>query len=198
MSGSNSSASGGFLTQTNTALTNEALHDAIQETLAGISGIDGTLVRPRWQPGFPPGQGPNQPAPDVQWIAFGITGRDAADYPAMRHHNGGPSTLTRWSIFTVLVSCYGPDADGIAERLRDGLYVNQNWEALSAVGVKLLEAQSATAVPDLVNTGYIDHCDLPLRFAQAVDRDYNILDIASSDGVISSDTGSSTPFNVNP
>jgi hypothetical protein len=190
MSGT-SSATGGFLRQLNATVNKEQLIDTLQETVVGVTGLSPDLVRPRWQPQPPP-----RPPADTSWVSIGIVSRTASDYPALRHFNGGPSRLTRWSEFTLLASFYGPDGDELAEVLRDGLYMVQNLELLAAIGVKLTSVDDITAVPDVVNAQFIDHVDLSMRFAMAVDRDYNILDIASSAGTFNAEGGVDSSWNA--
>jgi hypothetical protein len=180
----NTSATGGYLPQVNAALSDQAIDDAITAVIAGILGISNSLIRPRWQP-LPP----RQPPPSANWVAMGITERRPMDYPYIRHFNGGPDQLTRWSQATAMVSVYGPGASGLAEQLRDGLYIAQNREALAASGISLTEAGTVTAVPDLFNAQWINRADLELRFAIAIDRQYAVLDIAESTGTITADGG---------
>lgn len=187
------SSTGGYLTQLNTPLTDQALEDAITAAIRGIIGLPDGMVRPRWQP-----QPPKQPAPNVNWAAVGITERTGIDYPAIRHINGGPDRLTRWSRLTVMISIYGPGCQGLAEQLRDGFYIAQNGDQLATFGIKITDVGRVTAVPDLFNMQWINRADLPLRLTQAVDRDYAVLDIASSHGVITADDGVTTEWYVNP
>jgi hypothetical protein len=187
----NTSATGGYLPQVNTPLADQDLENAITALVAGVLQMSAALVRPRWQ-AIPP----KQPSPTTNWAAVGITSRETADYPVIQHHAGGPDTLTRWSILHCAVSIYGPNASGLAEQLRDALYINQNFEALSAVGIKLMDAGNVTAVPDLFNTQWINRADIEIRLAQAVDRDYAVLDIASSHGIVTTDDDVTSEWNV--
>ena len=192
--GSNTSATGGPLPQINAPISKAALEDAFSATVAGILRLSNGLVRPRWQPGPP-----NQPDAGVDWVSLGITARDTNGFPYVSHAHGGPSTLIRWPILTVLISLYGPNADDYAEELRDALYLNQNLEALNLLGVKLVEAGEVVAVPDLTNVQWINRVDLRTRFAMEQTRQYNILDFASSDGTVTTDTGVSGSFlAINP
>lgn len=190
MSG-NTSATGGYLPQTNTPLADQDLENAITALIAGVLSLPAALVRPRWQM-IPP----KQPSPTTNWVAVGITSRESTDYPVIKHHNGGPDTLSRWSVLRCAVSVYGPGAQGLAEQLRDALYINQNFEALSSVGIKLMDAGNVTAVPDLFNMQWINRADIEVRLAQAVDRDYAILDIASSQGSITTNNDVESDWNV--
>lgn len=188
-----SSATGGYLRPTNTPLSDRQLENVLHDALSGMLGIPPDLVRPRWQP-----RPPSQPSTTLNWCAFGVTLRTPMDYPVVQHFNGGPSRLTRWSAVTVLVSLYGPDCEELALVLQDGLYIAQNREQLELVGIRLTDVGEATSVPDLVNVQWIGHVDVPIRLAQAIDRDYNILDLASSEGTITTDTEVVGAWVVNP
>lgn len=192
MSG-NTSATGGYLPQVNTALADQDLENALTALISGVLQMSAALVRPRWQ-AIPP----KQPSPTTNWVSLGIVSRESKDYPVIKHHAGGPDTLTRWSTLRVAVSVYGPNASGLAEQLRDALYINQNFEQLSLQGIKLLDAGNVTAVPDLFNMQWINRADVEIRLAQAVDRDYQVLDIASSQGTITTDDDVTTEWNVIP
>lgn len=188
-----SSATGGPLPQANTTTTDEQLENVLMDTVAGILNLPHTLVRPRWQP-----RPPKQPEPNVNWASVGIMSRAATDFPYIKHFPGGPDRLTRWGTLDVMVSLFGPACQELAEQLRDGFYIDQNREQLGAIGVKMIEATNMTAVPDLFNMQWINRFDLTIRFARAVDREYNVLDIASSEGTIATQNGVESEWNVNP
>jgi len=188
----NTSATGGYLPQSNTPLADQDLENAITAAVAGVLNMSASMVRPRWQ-ALPP----KQPSPTTNWASVGITSRESMDYPVIQHHAGGPDTLTRWSTLRCAVSIYGPNASGLAEQLRDAFYINQNFEALSAIGIKLVDAGNVTAVPDLFNMQWINRADIEIRLAQAVDREYQVLDIASSQGTITTDNDVTSEWNVN-
>lgn len=190
MSG-HTSATGGPLAQTNPIALDTDLENALHDLITYVLGLTGDLVRPRWQM-----RPPNQPAIGVTWASFGITRRERFDYPQITHFNGGPDRLTRWTMVHVLVSVYGPNASANAEALRDAMYIGQNNEGLASVGLKITDAGEVTMLPDLINTQFVNRADLPLRFAQAVNRDYNVLDIASSEGPITTVDGVTAEWNV--
>lgn len=184
-----SSMIGGPLPQINDPVREDDIEDTIQAIVVGILRFPGSLVRPRWQV-----NDPNQPTADTDWCALGIVDRETQGYPYVRHERGGPSILYRWVTLTVLVSMYGPNATDNAERLRDALYINQSWDSLSLLNIRFIEAVGVTLVPDLVNTQWINRADLRIRFTMEQTRSYRILDIASSDGTITTDTGVTGSF----
>lgn len=182
----NDSSTGGFLPGTDvSALADDALDNVLQQTVVGITGLDGSLVRPRWQPVVP-----KQPEPGTDWCAIGVTRFDPMDYPIETHDSSGDgsSTLTHWEEFTLLASFYGPTGQGNARRLRDGLYVSQNREALIAQGVDLVGADEVQTVPDLVNEQWVRRYDLSIRMRASAVRVYQILNLLSADDSIVTDS----------
>lgn len=192
MSG-NTSATGGYLSPVAPLpLTQQAIENLLHDMLATIMQLDPTLVRPRWQP-----QMPSQPSPTTNWCAFGITLRSRVDYPYVLHHNGGPDEMRRQERLEVLISVYGPGCEDNAAAVRDALYIGQNWEALNAASIRLLDVSDITAVPELTNLQWINRCDLTLRCNRQVVTYYNILDIASSQGTITVDDGVHASWDTN-
>lgn len=180
----NDSSTGGYLAGTD-VLADVALDAVLQQMVAGITGLDGSLVRPRWQPVVP-----KQPEPGTDWCAIGAVRFDPMDYPIETHDGSGDgsSTLTHWEEFTLLASFYGPNGQGNARRLRDGLYVAQNREALVTNGVDLVGAGEIQAAPDLVNEQWIKRYDLPIRMRASAVRVYPILNLLSADETIVTDS----------
>lgn len=177
------SSTGGYLQQQNVSLTDQQVTDAMQGAMVAIVGLPGNMVRPRWQV-LPP----RQPDVGTDWVALGITSRAPIDYPVIVDNKGkdGPSTLVRWSTITLLASFYGPNAQGNAETLRDGLYITQNMDALATDDVKLLDAGELTTVPEMLQNQWYNRVDIPVRFSVSTARDYNILGITSAEVSIAS------------
>lgn len=181
----NTSATGGYLSPGSPLPPEDAALDAIfQQAIVGITGLDGTLVRPRWQAVVP-----QQPEPSTNWCAFGITDTGPADFPAVEHDGigDGASMLHRHEEITLLASFYGPGASGNAKTLRDGLYLSQNREALQAAGIDLIGTDDIRAAPDLINQQWVRRFDLPLNFRRHAVRTYPILNLLSGDAVLETD-----------
>lgn len=177
MPNTNNSATGGYLNQKNSFLSDDNLMNAVQEMIVGVLDMTPTLVRPRWQP-----TPPRQPDPTTDWIAIAIISRTSTDYPHIQHgNNNGPDTLTRWTTLNLLASMYGPNAQRIAEQLRDALYIAQNFEHLNTLGVRMRDAGELTAVPELTNNVWVNRADLPITLVMEAQRTYDIRDILSAD-----------------
>lgn len=176
MSG-NTSATGGYLSIISTPpLDDDALGNILQGLVVGITGLDPTLVRPRWQ-----AQPPTQPSASTNWVAIGITSYSRYDFPEITHDsqsstNGvGFSTLHRFEQINTLTTFYGPQSNGIASSFRDGLYVSQNLETLlSLSGLKLRGAEDIHRVPELINSQYVNRSDVEVSFVRFIERDYPI------------------------
>lgn len=184
---SNDSSTGGYVSPVvpSSALFDDALDALLQQAVVGITGLSGSLVRPRWQVVVP-----KQPEPSVDWCAIGVTDVTPMDYPAETHDGtgDGSDTQQQWEEFTVLASFYGPNDSSNASLLRRGLYVAQNREALQAAGIDLVEAGKVTTAPDLINQQWIKRRDITLRFRRVVETVYPVLNILSADDTLVTDT----------
>jgi len=180
------SATGGFLTpQAPPApgpLDGAGLNDFLQPMLVAMTGIDPTLVRPAFQ-----SEPPNVPDAGVAWMAFRYTQRPADDFPALVHRDGYDEFQRHEAIHT-LCSFYDLGTSGLADYyaslLRDNLMVPQNAEYLTAQGFGVAVVQDKTAVPVIVKMRWQYRVDVPFVLRRAVVRWYNVLNVASSDGVI--------------
>ena len=184
---SNTSATGGYLAPTTPALPgNLTFQQFMQAVLVGITGLDGPLVRPRWQ--LNP---PKQPQPDVDWMAFGISNKQA-DANGYLNVATSPtaSTLSRHETFDVECSFYGPDADANAQRLREGLQISQNREVLFKNNMAFKGDGPIVAAPELVNDRWYHRRDITLTFARQIQSSYQILTITSSGGTVKTDGSS--------
>lgn len=183
----NDSSTGGYLSPVapSSALFDAALDAVLQQMVAGITGLPGPMVRPRWQPIVP-----KQPEPSVDWCAIGVVSFDPSDYPAESHDGtgGGSDTQQAWEEFTVLASFYGPAGMLNASLLRRGVYVAQNREPLQAAGMDVVDAGKTTTAPDLVNQQWVRRFDIPLRLRRKVQTTYPVLNIASADDAIVTDS----------
>ena len=177
----NTSATGGPLTPQvppgPTILEGTALQDFFQGWLVGVTGLPGSLFRPRWQP-----EPPNIPPVNTDWAAFGIVSRKsdvfAAEFPDPS--NPGYNVIRRHQILHILVSFYGPNADMYADILNDGLQVAQNLELLSQNSMGLVESGDITTVPELVKQKWLYRVDLPFSVRRQLVRDYGVETIQSA------------------
>ena len=199
----NTSATGGYIRDLPPGpISAEDIETALQAMASALSGLPGNMVRPRWQP-TPPVQ------PDVSqtWASIGATMTEADEYPAIIHVGGtilpgqtnpGYSIMQRHQTLTVVVTFYGPNADGAASSLRDALYITQNWEPLLPQGIKLRTVHDLARVPEQINQQYIDRVDLRIEFRLQQNRIYPIFDLAGADVTITADSGIAREVEVRP
>lgn len=183
----NTSATGGYIVPAaeSPPLTDDALDAVFQADVVNITGLSGTLVRPRWQP-VPP----KHPEPTVDWCAIGITEIAPDDSPSIRHvgTGDGSDNMVRHDQITLLCTFHGPLAMRYAAKLRDGIGILQNTEALALQGIKFIESSPIRSVPELYNQQWIKRFDIALIFRRKVDRMYPILNILSADPILVTDT----------
>lgn len=183
---SNTSATGGYISPVvpSSALFDDALDALLQQMVAGITGLPGAMVRPRWQTVVP-----KQPEPSADWCAIGITDITSMDYPAEMHDGtgDGSDTQQQWGEFSMLASFYGPNGHANASLLRRGIYVAQNREALQSSGIDLVDAGKVTTAPDLVNQQWVKRRDITLRFRRIVETVYPVMNILDAPFSVVSD-----------
>ncbi|MGI4812805.1 MAG: phage neck terminator protein [Janthinobacterium lividum] len=190
----NDSSTGGYLApvQASPPLEDDELVAVFQGLIVGLTGLDGSLVRPRWQPTVP-----KQPEPSVNWCAIGVTLTDPDANPVMRHNSvgQGSDSLLRHEILTVLASFYGPNGMRYGAQARDGLYVGQNRAALYSNSMGLVNVGQIRTVPELINQQWIRRYDLEITIRRQVVRTYEVLNVLSAAGTVDSDPRT-IPFSV--
>jgi hypothetical protein len=159
---------------------------ALQSAIATLTGLPGNLVRPRWQ-----ATPPTQPPVTTTWASVGISGVESTDdYPFIRHDGAmqvpgapgpGADILTRQLTYKVIVTFYGPSPDVLAGLLRDGFYIQQNWEALHKLGCKLHTVRDLSWTPEMVNQQWVDRFDVEMTIRQMITRVYPVLNIVGAD-----------------
>jgi hypothetical protein len=189
----NTSATGGYLAPESSVIDGDALHDVMQAAVVGITGIDGSLVRPRWQP-----NPPTQPSKNTDWCAFGIERQTKYDFPVIQHQGAedgrlGRDVLSRGESLSVLTSFYGPNAYSLAQRWRDGLYISQNLEQLGARDIKLYETGEIISLPALTNSDFVLRVDLEVTFMRTVTVAYPIRNIVSAEVQLQTSSGGEQP-----
>lgn len=190
----NTSATGGYLRPTSAPPDeDDALADALQELVVGVTGLPGALVRPRWQP-----EPPTQPAANVDWCGVGVMGDAPAAGRASTRHiaaNEGTSETYHDATFAVMASFYGPNASGYAKLLRDGLMVAQNREEMFRQNMALVGAPgNTTRTAELINTAFVGRCDISFEIRRRASRTWAIKNALKAAGSISAGPVASAPF----
>lgn len=161
------------------------LDELFQSVVVGITGLDGTLVRPRWQ-----ANSPTQPEPDTDWCALGVVSSTPNDGPSIVHFgtDDGYDVSTRHEDLEVLVSFYGPNAKRNAGRMRDGIGIPQNMEVLNANSIGFVGCGPIRTIPELVNQQWVRRADMLMQFRRSVSREYAIENLETVDIHLFDDT----------
>lgn len=164
-------------------LEDAALDAFLQALVAGITGLPGPMVRPRWQP-EPPDY------PTGNWCAVGVSdmGHEAG-YAAVIHDgaaNGGKGQddLQEHETMDVLCSFYGPNARTYARLLRSGLMIGQNREPLFLARMGLVQVSDLRAVPSLRKQQWRYRMDVNVLIRRAINLDYAVLNLLASTGTL--------------
>lgn len=189
----NTSATGGYLQPSSTApLDDQAIDRFFHDVIAGVTGIDPTLVRPRWQPD--PG---NMPAKGTDWIAQGVTDRKD-DGVAWQEFDESTQifTICRNQELINLVSFYGPNASATEALLRDGLSLDQNREYMNSQGIALVRVGDPKNASMLINEQWVKRIDVQITFRRLISREYPVLSLLAGAVQIETDTGLIETINI--
>ena len=191
----------GLIAQQTEPDEDDPLDDVLQETIKGITGIAGNLVRPRWQE-----EPANLPAYGVNWAAFGRTETETPLDAVVGHHytdnpSGEPtefSYVSRSEEVVFLVSFYGPESGRYASRLRDGLALRQNLERWQLESIGLAGIGPIRHVPDLIKNKWTNRSDIEIRVRRSTVRTYSVTHLLSACGVLHVDerNNSAVPYEL--
>lgn len=146
------------------------LEDFFTALFAEICGLDeDTDVRPIWQP-----EPPKIPEPDVDWLALSVTTVPAGFRPDTEQLEDR-SVQTNWETVEVRLQAYGPHAQALTTRLREGLYVEQNRAGMYSAGIGLIRFGNPLHVPDKRNERWYNRWNSSVTFSREVRREYPVL-----------------------
>lgn len=196
----NTSSTGGYLLPASSPapLEGQALLRFFQQIIVGVTGLDGTMVRPYWQ-----AEPPNVPQQGDAWCAFKIARRPSDEYPFigrlpylpedladhLQRHEELNIATTFYDTGSTGVNNTGSLADYYAALCRDGLAVPQNREPLFLAGMGLTKIGPALTVPEQVKTRWQYRVDFEFSVNRQIDRAYPVNSLVAAQGVFDYDTG---------
>lgn len=188
----NTSATGGYLTDTSTQLTQTELEDFLHDFLVGLSGIENTLVRPEWQvyPGVYPGQNyhvPEIPDVTVDWLAFGLRNRDGKFSPSQYMDKNDVFHMERIEWMELFCIFYGPNSQEIAALTRDNLFVTQNNEVLTQNKMSFVRVDQIVDASMYINDRWYRRADLAITLGRLIKRTYSVVPFASANGTVTAE-----------
>ncbi len=194
----------GFWGDSSLPSAGQDLDDFMQQVVAGVTGLPGNLVRPRWQPEPPnappitatetPGNAPVVPC----WAAVGVTRSTPLGFPASTEITQGAAAPLGFSQqsdqeeFDIRCSFYGKMADTYAIVLRSGLMVAQNRECLQLANIGFITTSGRTRVPTLTQGQWWMRVDITASFRREVRTFYPVLYYLSAPAKVITDTGLGT------
>lgn len=174
----NSSATGGYLTQSASSIDGLALRRFLQSVIVGVTGLGTTMVRPMWQQNPPP-----IPSIDIDWCGYAITSQRPEKGAYHEQLDSGGATMLRHEELDLLCAFYGPNCLVNAAILRDGLeLIAQNREQLFSQGLGVNGFSDITHAPELVNDRFFDRADITMTISREIRRTYNILSFVGAYG----------------
>ncbi len=186
----NDSSTGGYLlpAASPAPLEGKDLLAFLQGWLVGITGLPGTMVRPRWQP-----EPPDIPQAGDAWAALGVVRRPSDEYPFVSHQPSVGDWVQRHELLEVLTSFYDLGSTGLADYyaalFREGSAVEQNRWPLVAAGMNLVRVGALVAVPSLLKLRWLYRVDLEIAIRRQIDRLYPVRDLVAAQGDIFTDGG---------
>lgn len=184
---SNTSATGGYLIPATSPapLEGQTFEDFLQAIVAGVTGLAGQFVRPRWE-----AEPADVPDFDVDWAAIGVTAYrpDTFSYEQQDPDGDGSTELKRTEEVEILLSFYGPSADTYCALFRDGIQIEQNRAVLTSAGCGHISTGDGRLAPDLVKDRWRRRMDLTWNVRRQIRRVYPVLNVLSVNGTIYTDT----------
>lgn len=169
-------------------LEGQALSRFVQGWVSGVTGLDGTMVRPRWLP-----EPSNIPKAGTAWCAVGISTRRADTFAYAWLRPDASYLVQRHERIDLLASFYDLGSSGLADYyaalLREGAQVPQNREPLFTAGFGLIGTGDVVAVPSLLKERWLYRADLAVELARVIERVYPVLSVLSANGTLKTSDG---------
>ena len=167
------SATGGYLVAAPAVAGGLDLDVIWQEFVAGVTGLDGSMVRPAWQP-----VSPKMPSADTDWAAVGVLDETPDAGPALLHRETtdtlGMTYSVRHSQLRIIVAFYGPHAHVHAIALRDGAGILQNQYVIKRSGMGIVEVGQIINTTEMAAQGWLRRVDVHIIARRMVTQQYAI------------------------
>lgn len=174
------STTGGYLLPTDKPLPGGlTLERYLQRVIVGVTGLAGSLVRPRYQ--VEPGKQPAEP--NINWCSFSVNESEADASPYLNQGEDSTS-LERHKNITLFVTFYGESSFDYAEMLRDGLEISQNRDDLKKAEIGIITMGRSIYVPEIINNRWFKRTDITINLRRKITRVYNVQTLASAEGTI--------------
>lgn len=151
------------------SLDDDDLFNFFHDFIAGLTGLAGNLVLPRWQP-----EPPNIPATAPNFAAFGVTTYKADTYAADVLKAAGTFEIHRHETIELLVSFFGLNCGALGRIFRDGIQVEQNRDVLSMNNFGLLECNDVVMAPTLFKERWLRRADVAFSVRRQVVRGFPV------------------------
>jgi hypothetical protein len=152
----------------------------LRNAIMGISGLPPDRVRPRWDYA-----NPEMPEHEVDWAAVGVTDV-RGDFDGFQERDpsandgDGATYLHMNELITVMCSFYGANGGMYLRRVRDGLKIPQNLDALKKQRIAFVGEIGSRNANELVNRYWYRRRDLTLQFNRRVMYEYGIYNLLSA------------------
>lgn len=186
----------GYLIPVEDPAADDALVDLLQPFLVGVTGLDGTLIRPRWQP-----NPANQPDFSTNWAAVGVVYEEPDDYAEQLSPDlevTGEVGLRRQSLLHVQLSFYGPDCSKMGRRVHAGLQIDQNRTLLRSEGLALVNLGAPTHIPALVKNTWVPRIDVLMIVRQCLYHSFQVYSLKGLSTSYLDNEVYKTPLNLQP
>ena len=181
-----SSSTGGYLLLVPEALPNGlTLVQFIQQLIVGITGLNGSLVREKYQT-----NAPKIEEVEINWCSFSLSTLQK-DYDGFikQNQSGDNSEVTRHQKLIVSASFYGPNSNQIASQFCNGFLLSQNREVLRSGNLNFNGTSDVTFVPEKKNEQWFKRHDVTLTLTQKEVNTTAVQSLESYSGTIKAQQG---------
>lgn len=186
----NTSATGGYLTQTDSSIDGISLRRFLQSIIVGVTGLPADMVRPMFQQNPPP-----VPSIEVNWCGYAIADQQFEGGAYLQHLSSNESKVVLHERMDIMCAFYGPDCLVNAGVLRDGvLFIGQNRDQLISQGMGVYGFSSIRHAPELINDRFFDRADITMSINREVRRVYGILNFVGAYGSIYAEDAKQQPL----